>query len=197
MRRDLEVSASRDQHNAAMRERMRLRCAAAAMVREAAAEDYRRGAQAAIPRRTEIDLAPDSRLIVGSRLALFTYGPLEFRMERVDQASIGRCLMRLSNPARSWPDGTMRGIKRLRWTDKGWVSPARETMWKDGCLSATDFDEAGDLRGEAGIHATWSDTLTELRSYDGKLVEISGWGQCTVGDIGWRAQHARVVRELI
>lgn len=193
----VQLLHQREQHNDAYRDRMRQRCADAALARELAAEEARRGAQAAIPRRTEIELAPGARLVVGSKIACFTFGPLNIRMARVDQKSIGEALLRLQTLTRQWPDGTMRGIKRLIWKDGAWVSPSQLTVWKEGMCSAKDFDEQGELRGKAGIHAVWPDKLKELNEYSGRLVEIAGWGQCTVGDLGWRAQHAKVVRELL
>ena len=52
------------------------------------------------------------------------------------------------------------------------------------------------MRGESMTKAELA-RLRELNEYSGRLVEIAGWGQCTFGDLGWRAQHAKVVRELI
>lgn len=146
--------------------------------------------------RVVIPLGPGAQLAIRNRVTL-TFGPLVITMPRLEQARISEAVLRLQSSARAWPDGTMRGIKRLIWRDGSWVSPSRGTVWKEGRTSAVDFDEAGELRGEAGIHAVWPDKLKELNEYSGKLVEVAGWGRCTVADLGWRAEHAAVVRELL
>lgn len=146
--------------------------------------------------RVVVPLGPGAQLAIRNRVT-FTFGPLNISVQRFNEAQISAALLRLQSGARSWPDGTMRGIKRLQWKAGQWVSPSMGTVWKDGTCTAADFNESGGLRGEAGIHAVWPDKLEELTGYPGRLVEIAGWGECTVADLGWRAQHARVVRELL
>lgn len=186
---DSQVLAMREQLNEARRARMRARWA------EEAAKRTPPPAEPIVP-RVVIPFGPKTVLAIRNRVML-KHGPLKIWLEELDQPKIMQAVARLQLEVRAWPDGTMRGIKRLIWRKGLWVSPSRGTVWKDGRLSAVDFDEQGELRGEAGIHAVWPDKLKELNEYEGRLVEIAGWGQCTVGDLGWRAQHARVVRELL
>lgn len=179
------------QHTAAARDRMRQRWAEDAAKRDVPIP------RPDVPKAVVIPLGPNARLWIRNRVTL-KFGPLLVSMDRFEQEKIAAALLRLQSEARAWPDGTMRGIKRLvKRPDGLWESPTWRTVWKDGRCSAKDFDERGELRGEAGIHAVWPDKLDELNHYGGQLVEIAGWGQCTVGDLGWRAQHAKVVRELL
>lgn len=186
---EVQQVAQRFAANDARRERMRERWAADSAKRTPPAPEP-------IRPRLVLPLGPNAELAIRNQVT-FKFGPLQFVMPHLDEAKISAALMRLQSEARSWPDGTMRGIKRLVRRDGDWVSPSRGTVWKGGRLSAEDFDEQGELRGHAGIHAVWPDKLKELNEYDGRLVEIAGWGQCTVGDLGWRAQHAAVIRELL
>lgn len=181
----------RQAYAAEVRDRMRRRCA-----EESAKRAAQHPGPAPVVPRVVIDLGPNAQLAIRNRVA-FTFGPLRVILPTLDQAKISAAMFRLQAPARSWPDGTMRGIKRLICRGDDWISPTMGTVWKEGTCSAEDFDENGTLRGLAGIHAVWPDKLEELNGYEGRVVEIAGWGQCTVADLGWRAQHARVVRELL
>lgn len=180
--------ADREAANAAMRDRMRAKWAAAAKQHEFT--------HRTVPPRVVIPLGPGAQVAIRNAVT-FSFGPLQVVTRRLDQAAISAALLRLQTHTRTWPDGTMRGIKKLIYRAGQWVSPTMKTVWKDGQCSAKDFTEEGALRGHAGIHAVWPDKLKELNEYEGKLVEIAGWGQCTVADLGWRAQHARIVRELL
>lgn len=188
----LEQQQAREAANDARRARMRDRWAKDA---DAWREKNAPAPVEVIP-KVVIPFGKNIEVAIRNRVRI-KFGPLIMFMERFEQDRIMAAVMRMQSEARAWPDGTMRGIKRLIWRAGVWVSPSQGTVWKNGTCSADDFDETGELRGHAGIHAVWPDKLKELNYYDGRLVEIAGWGQCTVGDLGWRAQHARVVREIL
>ena len=136
-------------------------------------------------------------LRASGRCAMLSWGPLRIGLKLLDEAAISYAILRLQSSARVWPDGTLRGIKKLCKVNGVWVSPSQGTKWEDGQTSAVEFKEDGSLRGSAGIHAVWPDQLDELTTYEGRLVELAGWGPCVVGDVGWRAFHAKVIRELL
>lgn len=138
--------------------------------------------------------------MAGISVTLFTADNITItrRMLRFSEPEIGRAILRLQDTRQRWPDGTLRGLKKLIYKDGKWISPSQKTVWDGDTCVAKEFkigDEA--LRGHEGIHAVWADHTAELNDYEGDLIEVSGYGECVVGDIGWRAQFSKVVSRII
>jgi hypothetical protein len=192
------VFAERAAQNEQRRARERERLAAETAARHAAQlEEAKKRASAKLARyRLNFD---NLSITYGSeRATIHLPGGLSIVTDRVDQAQINATLMRMQVGAHHWPDGTLRGFKRLLRVGGKWVSPSYRTEWpEDGVLEAKDFSEQDAVRGRGGIHATWAEGVRELRSYNGHIVELSGYGRCVVGDIGWRSEFARIVRVLM
>jgi hypothetical protein len=95
-------------------------------------------------------------------------------------------------------DGMIVGLKALRWKHGALYSPTYGTRWDSCVLKAKYWSNQDALRGMTGIHAAWPTVdrrklPTELWGYlhyhdQGVIAELVGWGQCVVGDIGWRAE---------
>ena len=116
-------------------------------------------------------------------------------------------LVKLSPTADSrlrWADGSLKGVKMLRWYRGQVMSPHHMTVWAEAKLVAEDFAEGTTVRGEGGIHAIWPPGLeddnaafTEWGSYapqrkDEFTVLVQGWGRSIMGDVGWRAEHVKL-----
>lgn len=145
---------------------------------------------------TVIPMGPNGSVIFTGRGAMLRWGSLSIGFAKFDERQISLTVMRLQDDRKSWPDGTLRGVKRLLKTPKGWMSPTQRTLWENDRCDG-ELDESMDLRSHSGVHAVWADCLEELNMYPGRLVEVAGWGVALVGDLGWRAEHAKIVRELI
>lgn len=110
-----------------------------------------------------------------------------------------------ADSALRWADGTLKGLKVFQWRDGEVWSPLHRVAWPGGILAAREFyAEDGQLRGKGGIHAIWppgtkdnDEALREFESYIPRrsfefTALVSGWGRCVMGDVGWRAEHARI-----
>lgn len=147
---------------------------------------------------THFQISKDASLTFNGRRAILRWGKLSIGFQSFDEAQVTKAIARLQDPARYWKDGTLRGVKRLIQDPHGnWVSPTYQVTWENGECHANVLDSELILRGKAGIHAVWADQLDELNGYPGRLVELAAWGTAVVGDLGWRAEHARIVRQLI
>ena len=185
----LAMIAIRDERNKVLRDRARARWAEEAMARAEAKVTHE---------MVTIPVGDKGRLEVSAVHARLVWGPLSIAFEKFDEQQIALALERLQSPSRNWVDGTLRGVKRLLRRDGAWMSPSTGTLWVDGeCHAQSVPDETQGLRGMEGVHAVWVDQLEELNHYPGRLVEVAGWGAAVVGDLGWRAEHARVVRQLL
>lgn len=110
-----------------------------------------------------------------------------------------------------WPDGSLKGIKTLRWMSRlnEVSSPLYTCNWAGGKLAAENFASGTEVRGSGGIHAIWPPRgLDGEASFDewlgyvpGRSNEfmalVAGWGRTIMGDVGWRAEHARIRVVLI
>jgi hypothetical protein len=198
----LAAIADREKRNAARRDQMRARWAAdrpdqpkpVVSGNVVEPDEWRRG-------RTVAQIPIGQGEVVITRSGVYvSSGDLSIRLQKLKgkEQEIAHALMRLQAASHRWPDGTLRGIKRLMLVRGRWLSPSQHVFWdENGELHAEGFSADDALRGHNGIHAAWADTLSELNGYEGALVEIAGWGACVVGDLGWRAEHAKVVRKLI
>lgn len=118
-----------------------------------------------------------------------------------------------------WQDGTLRGVRAYGvLADGTLVSPHRGTRWERPALTAAAWSDSDALRRHDGIHAAWPtrgglapEEVRRPRSeIDARLsgadiaqgcecsawAEVSGYGRCVVGDLGWRAEHCLIVRVM-
>lgn len=109
-----------------------------------------------------------------------------------------------------WADGTLKGIKTLKWSGGGVWSPLHRVEWVGARLVAEAYNPDEGVRNKGGIHAIWPPQLhgtldeleasTSLREFEGYARRrhdeftalVSGWGRSIMGDVGWRAEHCRI-----
>ena len=116
-------------------------------------------------------------------------------------------LVKLSPTADSrlrWADGSLKGVKMLRWHKGQVLSPHHSTVWTGAQLDALGWADGDAVRNEAGIHAIWPPGLEDenaaLQEWSGYAprdrteftVLVQGWGRSVMGDVGWRAEHVRL-----
>ena len=109
-----------------------------------------------------------------------------------------------------WADGTLKGIKTLKWEGGAVWSPLHRAEWVGARLVAQDYNPDEMVRGRGGIHAIWPPQMhgslddleasASLREFEGYARQrpheftalVAGWGRSIMGDVGWRAEHCRI-----
>lgn len=110
-----------------------------------------------------------------------------------------------------WADGSLKGMKTFVWDSRlGEVrSPLYTVAWSSAKHTAENFVAGTEVRNEGGIHAIWPPRgLDDEASFEEWLeyvprdrkafmALVSGWGRTVMGDVGWRAEHARIVTVVV
>jgi hypothetical protein len=79
-------------------------------------------------------------------------------------------------------------------------SPSQGTLWDTATLVAKDPVLGDVVRGEAGIHASWSrkgDCLETWPRGQAVLGRVLGYGTHAAGPEGWRAERVTIDRLLV
>ena len=116
-------------------------------------------------------------------------------------------LVKLSPTADSrlrWADGSLKGVKMLRFFKGEVQSPHHRTTWPGAQLDALGWADGDAVRNKGGIHAIWppgvdddNKAFAEWQQYapqrkDEFTVLVQGWGRSIMGDVGWRAEHVKL-----
>lgn len=102
-----------------------------------------------------------------------------------------------------WADGSLKGLKMLKWSGGQVLSPHHRTVWPGAVLAAEGWNANEAVRNQGGIHAIWpsreleSAALNEWAGYAPRrgsqfTALVAGWGRSVMGDVGWRAEHVRL-----
>ncbi len=102
------------------------------------------------------------------------------------------------------PDGSVWGVRYFNIFPPGFlISPSSSYVWQTECETASDFTNAGAVRGHIGFHACfplnlqhWLDTEIDHQSCHCKAL-VKGFGDMVVGEVGWRSSRMRVVQAYI